>query len=52
MCYPLRHKLLYGLEAPQTVREGEEVIFSYDVLFRVRCAHRVFWPLIRIHLCW
>ncbi len=37
-CDPVTNTLVSGREAPQTVEEGEEVIFTYDVLFRVRCA--------------
>jgi len=43
-CDPFTNTLVWGREAPQTLEEGEEVIFPYKVLFRVRCA-RTEWAL-------
>lgn len=40
-CNPGSMKYVKVDDAPQIVAEKEEVIFSYDVLFRVRTVHAV-----------
>jgi hypothetical protein len=40
-CNPGSMKYVKVEDAPQPVAEKEEIIFSYDVLFRVRTAHAV-----------
>ena len=37
-CNPSHKKVVTKEDAPQPVEEGQEVFYTYDVLFRVRCS--------------